>query len=104
MERHHVLALVLACSAVSGIFSPYLQIVVFFAPLWMPSWLPPSPGILFYLASLITATTILLVSGIPAAIAERLAPALRQGNGGVWVWFAGAALLTAPALTRLAGS
>lgn len=102
MGRHHVFALTLACAAVSGIFSPYLQVVLYFAPIWLPSWLPPSPSVLFYLSSLISATTILLVSGVPAALTERLFPGLRGGLAPVWIWFVGAALLTVPALLRLA--
>jgi hypothetical protein len=101
VERHHVFALTLACAVVSGIFSPYLQVVLYFAPVWLPSWLPPSPGVLFYLSSLIAATTVLLVSGVPAALVERLIPSLEGSLASLWIWFAGASILTLPALVRL---
>jgi tRNA pseudouridine32 synthase/23S rRNA pseudouridine746 synthase len=70
MTRHQLFAVVLGLSTVNGMFSPYLGFVLQLSPLWMPNWMPGSPGVLFYVSSMLTATTTLLASGIPAAIAE----------------------------------
>lgn len=101
MERHQIFALVLGLSAVNGMFSPYLDLTIALAPVWVPSWLPGSPSLLFYAASLLTATTTLLLSGVPAGLAEGAVPRLRNSNTSLWIWAAGAFLLTVPGILRL---
>lgn len=103
MARHHLFAGVVLLAVISGILSPYLQVVVLFAPLWLPIWLPPTPSILFFLSSLITATTVLLVSGVPAALAEAVLPGIRGTDRPLYIWLGGAAVLSLPALLRLVG-
>jgi hypothetical protein len=101
MLRHQVFALVLGIAVFNGIFSPLVALVAAYSFLWMPPWLPPEPGLLFYLSSLIVATTTLLVSGIPAAIIEHVVPASRDAPGPNWVWALFALMLSFPALVRL---
>lgn len=101
MERHQIFALVLGLSAVNGMFSPYLDLTIALAPIWVPSWLPGSPSLLFYAASMLTATTTLLLSGVPAGLAEGAVPRLRNSNTSLWIWAGGAFLLTVPAILRL---
>lgn len=101
MNRNQILALILGISAVNGMLSPYLDFVVAVSPLWMPTWMSGMPGVLFYAASLLTATTTILLSGVPAALAERFVPGLRGGNAALGIWAAGAFLLTLPGLLRL---
>ena len=100
MQPHHLFAVVLALSALSGLLSPYLLLVLAYAPVWVPNWSTGSAGTVFYLASLITATTVLLVSGVPAALAERAFPALGGTLVPLWIWVAGAGILSLPALLR----
>ncbi len=102
MQRQQILALALGLCVVNGLVSPYLVLVIGFAPVWMPTWLPASLGTVVYLANLITATTTLLVAGVPAAIAERAMPSLREGNGVAWVWAVAAFVLTLPGLLAAA--
>lgn len=101
MERHQIFALVLGLSAVNGMFSPYLDLTIALAPIWVPSWLPGSPSLLFYAASMLTATTTLLLSGVPAGLAEGAVPRLRNSNTSLWIWAGGAFLLTVPGILRL---
>lgn len=101
MTRHQLFAVVLGLSTVNGMFSPYLGFVLQLSPLWMPNWFPDSPGVLFYASSMLTATTTLLASGIPAAIAERVVPNLRDGTGSMAIWALSAFALTVPGLVRL---
>jgi hypothetical protein len=55
----------------------------------------------FYFASLIVATTTLLVSGVPAALIERTVPASREAPGPNWVWALVALVLCFPAQVRV---
>ena len=102
-ERHQILAIILAVAVVNGIFSPYLVLVLQFAPVWLPVWAPNDPGVVFYMASLITATTTLLIGGVPAAILERAAPIFADTIGSRLLWLIGCLVLTIPALLRLVG-
>lgn len=83
-----------------GLVSPALMIVAFFYPVWLPEMLPPTAEIVFYGASLIVSTATLLVSAVPAALAERLgaspATALR-------VWFGTALAIACLAVLARAG-
>jgi heme/copper-type cytochrome/quinol oxidase subunit 3 len=101
MERQQIFALVLGLSAVNGMFSPYLDLTLALSPIWTPGWLPGNPSLLFYFASLLTATTTLLLSGVPAALAEGAAPSLRGTAAALWIWAAAAFVLTLPGLLRL---
>ena len=89
MQRHHIFSLVMVASAISGILSPVVAIFWVLAPLWLPSWLPVSPEIIFYLCSLMAATTTLLLSGVPAALYERLIGD-PDGRRALWIWAASA--------------
>ena len=107
MRPHQIFAGVLALAAMNGIFSPYLAVVLAFVPVWAPAWLPNDPSLLFYLASLIVATTTLLLSGVPAALVENAFPAPRatgsnasMPNASMYVWLAAALLLSLPGALR----
>lgn len=100
MQRHQVFALVLGIAAFNGIFSPFVFLVAAYSVVWAPPWMPESPEILFYLSSLIVATTTLLLSGVPAALVERALPQSRGLAGPVWIWAGTALVLTFPGLVR----
>ena len=59
---------------------------------WLPEMLPVTPEIVFYGASLIVSTGTLLLSAVPAAIAERLGV---SPDGALRVWFWSALAITA---------
>jgi len=101
MTRQQTFAIVLGLSAVNGMFSPYLDLMLALAPLWVPNWMPGSPGLLFYAASMLVATTTLLASGIPVALAERTLPHLRGSTQAMAIWAVSAFALTVPGLVRL---
>jgi heme/copper-type cytochrome/quinol oxidase subunit 3 len=101
MERHQIFALILGLSAVNGMFSPYLDLTIALAPIWVPTWMPENPSLLFYAASMLTATTTLLLSGVPAGLAEGAMPGLRNSNASLWIWAGAAFVLTVPGILRL---
>ncbi len=101
MLRHQVFALVLGLAVFNGIFSPLVHLVAAYSLIWAPPWLPNDPSVTFYFASLIVATTTLLLSGVPAALIERAFPASREAPGPNWVWALVALVLSFPALVRV---
>lgn len=86
MQRSQIFSIVLLLSAVNGLVSPYIVIVRILSFIWAPTWLPADPALLTYLSALITATTTLLVAGVPAALAEGAVPAWRNTNTPMWIW------------------
>jgi hypothetical protein len=101
MTHQQLFALTLGLSAVNGMLSPYLDLTLALSPIWIPGWMPGSPAALFYAASLLTATTTLLLSGVAAALAEGAAPSLRGTATVLWIWAGAAFVLTLPGLIRL---
>jgi hypothetical protein len=101
MLRHQVFGLVLGLAVFNGIFSPLVHLVAAYSLIWAPPWLPSDPSVTFYFASLIVATTTLLVSGVPAALIERTVPASREAPGPNWVWALVALVLCFPAQVRV---
>lgn len=77
---------------IHGLLSPALLYVAFFHPVWLPEMLPVTPEIVFYGASLIVSTGTLLLSAVPASIAERLGV---SPDGALRVWFWSALAITA---------
>jgi hypothetical protein len=103
MPPHQIFAIILALCALNGVMSPYLLIVLAFAPVWLPNWMGSSASGLFYLASLLTATTTLLVSAVPAGLVENAFPRLRGTPTILWIWAAVALVLSLPGVVRFLG-
>ncbi|MFZ5779881.1 MAG: hypothetical protein ACOY4R_06695 [Pseudomonadota bacterium] len=103
MDRNVLLFTVVGISVLNGLFSPLLNIAVPISAVLMPEVFPRSIGWVLFFSSLMVATATLLVSGVPAALYERL---VARGEGGLAVpgiWLIGAVLLSLPALRRILG-
>lgn len=95
------LAVVATC-LLNGLASPLLAVAYALYPVWLPELLPATREVVFYGASLIVSTATLLISAVPAAVAER---AFRAGDRGVMlVWLLGAGLITVPGLLARMGA
>jgi hypothetical protein len=58
-----------------------------------------STSLIAYFASLMLSTLTIIVAGIPAAVYERITGAKDDSNSvSLWIWLAGAALLSLPAM------
>ena len=101
MDRNFVLFAIVGISIVNGLFSPFLAVALPVAAVLMPEVFPRSVGWVLFFSSLLVASATLLVSGVPAALYERLVD--RGGAGGVAliIWLVGAVLLALPALPNL---
>lgn len=99
LNRNGLVA-VMAVAIVNGIFSPWVLAVFVLYPVWYPGWLPPFAQLVYMMSALVLSTLTIMLSGVPAAIHERLSgganPALTMG-----LWIAGAVLLTLPAVANL---
>lgn len=95
MTRETLFVFTVGACLMHGLVSPALLYVVFFHPVWLPEMLPPTAEIVFYGASLIVSTATLLISAVPAALAERLGVGL---DTAMRVWLTGAVLITGLAL------
>jgi hypothetical protein len=90
MAPQTVFLFIVAACLTNGLVSPMLGPIFGLWPLWYPQVITPVPELVFYGASLIVSTTTLLVSALPAAIAERAGMPLERA---MWVWLAGAVAL-----------
>lgn len=101
MDRQTLYVAVIGLAVMNGIFSPMVGLAFALAPIWLPEFLPVSPGILLYLSSLIVATATLLLAGVPAALYEKLIDRNPDSRGAMLVWIGAAMTLSLPALNRL---
>jgi hypothetical protein len=95
MAPQNLFVLVMGLCLANGLMSPVLGLVWMLHPVWMPEMMPLTNETVFYGASLIVSTATLLLSAVPAAIAERAGLPLERA---MWIWVAGAAVLLLPAL------
>ena len=100
LDRQTQFLLVLGICIVNGIFSPYLKIAIPITAALMPELFPRTLEWVLFWSSVLLATGTLLVSGVPAALYERLAQGEGDSTVSIWIWLAGAALLTLPAVKR----
>lgn len=98
--NRNALVPIMAVAIVNGIFSPWVLVVFVLHPVWYPGWLPPYAQIVYMASALILSTLTIMVSGIPAAMYERISrgsnPAMTTS-----LWLAGALVLTVPALPNV---
>jgi hypothetical protein len=85
---------------VNGIFN---QVALLFALIHVqilaPALLFGSVSLTFMFSSLMVATATIILGGIPAALYERFIGAKDDSTeGSLWIWLAGTALLTIPAI------
>jgi len=87
---------VLCVCLFNGLTSPLLLLMQVLAPIWMPGFLPSTPELQFYFASLLVSFGTLLLAGVPAALYERLRRQRSSDRTSLLVWLGAAILLTLP--------
>jgi hypothetical protein len=90
MSPQNIFVATVGLCLVNGLISPMLGVVWMLHPVWMPEMLPLTNETVFYGASLLVSTATLLLSAVPAAVAERAGLPLEKA---MWVWLGGAGLL-----------
>ncbi len=98
MNPQTIFVAVLAVTVLNGFVSPILPLIFILSPVWMPEFAPKSSEAILYGASLIVSVATLIISGVPAALFERITG--RQGSdaASMLIWLAVALLITAPGL------
>lgn len=97
VERKHVFGLIAVVSLVNGLFSPFTMLVLQLFPFWFPGFLNPTMPLLITFSAILTAFATLLLSGIPAAVFERVTSRPDSDLVSLYLWLAGAVLVTTPA-------
>jgi hypothetical protein len=90
MSPQNLFVATVALCLVNGLVSPALPVMMALWPVWLPEMVRPSNETVFYGASLLVSTGTLLLSGLPAAVAERAGLPVERA---MWVWLGGAGLL-----------
>ena len=84
---------------INGLFN---QVAIIFALLYVRPMAGPllfdSLSLTLLFASLMVSTATVILGGIPAAIYERLTGASDSNDVSLWIWLAGTAILTLPAI------
>ena len=100
LDRQTLFIIVVALSMVNGIFSPLLQIAVPVSAVLLPELFPRTVQWVLLWASVLLSTLTLLLSCIPAALYERFVERDSAATTSLWIWLAGAIVLSLPAALR----
>jgi hypothetical protein len=101
LDRQTLLLLTIGLSMANGIFSPYLKIAIPVSAALMPELFPRTLEWVLFWSSILLSSATLLFSGVPAALYERLIERSPESPVPMWIWLAGAALLSLPAAGRM---
>ena len=101
IDRQTLVLLIVGVCIVNGIFSPYLNLAVPITAVLMPELFPRTIEWVLFWSSIMLASATLLVSGVPAALYERLVERDPDAPASTWIWLAGAVTLCLPALLRV---
>jgi hypothetical protein len=101
LDRDTLLMMIIGLAIVNGIFSPYMNIAIPVSAALMPELFPRTAEWVLFWGSILLSSATLLFSGVPAALYERLVDSSNESTVSMWIWLAGAALLSAPAVTRM---
>jgi hypothetical protein len=85
---------------INGLFNQtWLLFALIHVQILSPALLFGSVGLTLMFASLMVSTATIILGGIPAAIYEHLIGARQDStNSSLWIWLAGTAILTIPAI------
>ena len=96
------LVAVLALSALNGLQSPLLPIVLaLVSATWPLEFLPRDVSWAFFQSSLLLSTATLLFGGVPAALYERILRPEPDSTVSLYVWVASVAVLSLPAFRTM---
>ena len=98
VDRQTLLLMVVGLCIINGLFSPYLKVAIPISAALMPELFPRTIEWVLFWSSMLLSSATLLVSGVAAALYERLVE--RESVTSMWIWLGCAALLTAPVVVR----
>lgn len=84
---------------INGIYNPLILFAYVWSKVLVSYLLFDLEPLVFYFASLMLSTATIILGGIPAAIYERMARVENDSTvTSLWIWLAGTAALTIPAI------
>ena len=99
MQRHFYYIGIAFFGMVNGLFN---QLWLLFALIYVQQFAGPlffgSVPLTLLFSSLMVSTATIILGGIPAAIYERYTGATDSTDASLWIWLAGTAILTLPAI------
>jgi len=100
MDRNFYYVAIAFFGMINGLFNQALvPFAYLFAKVLAPGLLFGSESLTLMFASLMASTATIIAGGVPAAIYERFIGAKEDSTeASLWVWLAGTALLTLPAI------
>jgi len=100
MERHWYYIGIAFFGTINGLFNQlWLLFALIHVQILSPALLFGSLGLTLLFSSLMVSTATVILGGIPAAIYERFIGAKDDSTvSSLWIWLAGTAILTIPAL------
>jgi hypothetical protein len=100
MERHWYYIGIAFFAMINGIFNQlWLLFALIHVQILSPALLFGSVPLTLLFASLMVSTATIILAGIPAAIYERVVGAKDDSTeASLWIWLAGTAILTLPAM------
>lgn len=100
MDRNWYYIAIAAFGMINGLFNQALMPTAYvFVKVLAPALLFGSESLTLMFASLMVSTGTLIVAGVPASLYERFIGAKDDSTeASLWIWLAGTALLTLPAM------
>ena len=100
MNRNHYFIGIAFFGMINGLFNQlWLLFALIHVQILAPALLFGSVSLTLLFASLMVSTATIIVGGIPAAIYERFKGVTEDSDAvSLWIWLAGTALLTLPAI------
>ncbi len=99
MERNAYYVGIAFFGMINGIFNPLLVFAYVWSKVLVSYVLFEVEALIFYFAALMLSTATIILGGIPAAIYEHFAGIKDDSTiVSLWIWLAGTAILTIPAI------
>jgi hypothetical protein len=98
MNRQPYVIAIMLFATINGIFSPFIIAVVPFVVIMSPAFFAESLQVILFVSSLLLATFTLMLGGVPAALYERWVGTKESTELSMWIWLAGVAVLSLPAV------
>jgi len=100
MSKNGFIVAIVGFAIVNGMFSPLLPQALGAVLIMAPAFFTTSIGLLFFVSSLLLSTLTIMLAGVPAALYERFTGASESTPASMWIWLAGTALITLPAVVQ----
>lgn len=100
MSRQHILMAILMVCLANGFVSPFVLLAYMWAPFWFPDFLPMKQEYHLIGSTMVVGVLSILISGVPAAIFERVTRRTESDATSLYIWLGGALALCVPGVLR----